>query len=200
MVRATAVPDRKPPLALRPPGSPTDHDERLFDAWRHGDRIAGDKLARRYSSTLRSFFRPRLPPQEVEDLTQRVLLNTIAQPQRFRGASSLSTYVASVARKALAERHRKFWRNLEDPHFVDDFPVSDAPVSEIVAHCEGAARLEAIIASLSPHHARVLELHLAGIGHHETAAKLGINRNTSRSRLVRAIEEVRRQLELDGVE
>ena len=199
MVRATAVPDRKPPLALRPPGSP-EHDERLFDAWRHGDRAAGNKLASRYSNTLRAFFRRRLPPQEVEDLTQWVLLNTVAQPQRFRGASSLRTYILSVARKTLAERHRKFWRNLEDPHFVDDFPVSDAPVSEIVAHCEGAARLEAIIASLSPHHARVLELHLAGIGHHETAAKLGINYNTARSRLVRAIEEVRRQLEPDGVE
>lgn len=188
MVRATAVPDRKP-----------EHDERLFDAWRHGDRIAGDKLARRYSGTLRSFFRLRLPPQEVEDLTQRVLLNTVAQPHRFRGASSLHYYIFSVARKALAERHRKFWRNLEDPHSVDDFPVSDAPVSEVVAHCEGAARLEAIIAGLPLHYARVLELHLAGIGHHEIATKLGINYNTARSRLVRAIEEVRRQLEPDGV-
>ncbi len=189
MVRATAVPDRK-----------LDHDERLFDAWRHGDRIAGDKLARRYSGTLRSFFRLRLPPQEVEDLTQRVLLNTVAQPQRFRGASSLHYYIFSTARKALAERHRKFWRNLEDPHSVDDFPVSDAPVSEVIVHCEGAARLEAIIASLPPHYARVLERHLAGLGHHEIATELGINYNTARSRLVRALEEIRRQLEPDDVE
>ena len=198
MVRATAVPTRKPPtVVLRSPGSSTASDERLHDAWRHGDKVAGNKLARRYAALLRSFFRPRLPRQEVEDLTQRVLLITIAQPDLFRGASTLHTYVFGVARRVLAERHRQVWRNLEDPRSVDDYPVSDPPVSEVLDYGEWASRLREVIPRIPGPYAKVLELHLEGVENHAIAAQLGVKYNTVRSRLGRAFDGVREQLELD---
>ena len=173
------------------------HDEQLFAAWRRGDQVAGNQLARRYYSALRSFFRTRVASQEVEELTQRVLLYTIAQPQRFRGASSLHHYIFSVARKALAERHRKSWRNLEDPRSVDEHGALVTPPSQILVRRESAARLRRAIEALSIPHAEVLDLHLHGLDNHEIAAQLGINYNTVRSRLSRAIDSVREQLERD---
>lgn len=174
------------------------HDEQLFADWRRGDQVAGNKLARRYYSALRSFFRARLPSQEVEELTQRVLLHTIAQPQRFRGASSLNHYIFSVARKALAERHRHFWRNLEDPRSVEEHSALNTPVSQVVVRREWAARLHGVMDRIPVLYAEVLELHLAGVENHQIAAQLGINYNTVRSRLSRAIDCVREQLEPDA--
>jgi RNA polymerase sigma-70 factor (ECF subfamily) len=171
------------------------HDEQLFAAWAQGDQVAGNTLARRYYSALRSFFRARLPSQEVEELTQRVLLYTIAQPQRFRGASSLHTYIFSVARKALAERHRHVWRNLEDPRSVEHLSSLLTPPSQIVVRREWASRLREAMQRMSVPYAEVLELHLAGLENHQIAARLGVNYNTVRSRLSRAIDFVRDQIE-----
>lgn len=171
------------------------HDEQLFAAWRHGDQVAGNTLARRYYSALRSFFRVRVPSQEVEELTQRVLLYTIAQPQRFRGASSLHTYIFSVARKALAERHRHFWRNLEDLRSVENLRSLLTPPSQTVIRREWANHLRQAMQRMSVPYAEVLELHLDGLENHQIAARLGINYNTVRSRLSRAIDFVRDQLE-----
>jgi RNA polymerase sigma-70 factor (ECF subfamily) len=167
------------------------HDEELFAAWCRGDQVAGNTLARRWYSALRSFFRVRVPSQEVEELTQRVLLSTIAQPHRFRGASSLQTYIFSVARKALAERHRHARRNLEDPRSVEELSALLTPPSQILVRREWASRLREAIQSMSVPYAQVLELHLAGFENHQIAAQLGINYNTVRSRLSRALEFVR---------
>jgi RNA polymerase sigma-70 factor (ECF subfamily) len=175
------------------------HDEELFAAWRRGDQVAGNMLARRYYSALRSFFRARLPSQEVEELTQRVLLYTIAQPYRFRGASSLQTYIFSVARKALAERHRHVQRNLEDPRSVEELSSPLTPPSQVVVRRECASRLRLAIQHMSVPYAEVLELHLDGLENHQIAARLGINYNTVRSRLSRAIDFVREQLESPGL-
>ncbi len=127
-------------------------------------------------------------------MTQLVLLHTIAQPQRFRGASSLHHYIFSVARKTLAQRHRLFWRNLEDPWPDDDHSATTTPPSQILVRREWAARLRQAIENIAVPYAEVLELHLAGVENHQIAAQLDINYNTVRSRLSRAIDCVRAQL------
>jgi RNA polymerase sigma factor (sigma-70 family) len=176
------------------------HDEQLFEAWRHGDEVAGNTLARRWYSLLRAFFRVRVPSQEVEELTQRVLLFTIAQPHRFRGASSLQTYMFGVAKNALADRHRHVGRNLEDPRSVEELALSPlTPPSQVVVRREWAVLLQSAIRHMAVPYAEVLELHLAGLENHQIAARLGINYNTVRSRLSRAIDFVRERLEPPGV-
>jgi RNA polymerase sigma factor (sigma-70 family) len=170
------------------------HDEQLFAAWRGGDQVAGNELARRYYSALHSFFRTRVPSQEVEELTQLVLLHTIAQPQRFRGASSLSHYIHMVARRMLADRFRQFWRNREDPWPEDDHSALLTPPSQILVRREWAARLREVLDQIPARYAEVLRLHLAGVENHEIAAQLDVNYNTVRSRLSRAIDCVRERL------
>lgn len=174
-------------------------DEQLFSAWRRGDRDAGNKLARHYYSALYAFFRARVPSQEVEELTQRVLLQTVAQPERFRGASSFHHYTFSVARKALAQRHRQFWRNREDPWPGEEALDIQTPPSQRMLRREWSLRLREAIAQLPEVYAKVLELHLVGLGNHAIADQLGVNYNTVRSRLSRAIESVRGMLEGEGL-
>lgn len=167
------------------------HDDQLFLAWQRGDRDAGNKLARRYHSALHAFFRTRVPAQEVEELTQRVLLQTIAQPRRFRGASSFHHYAFSIARKTLAQRHRQFWRNREQPWEGEEPFDLQTPPSQRLLRREWSLRLREAIARLPDTYARVLELHLAGHTNHAIAGQLDINYNTVRSRLARAIHAVR---------
>jgi RNA polymerase sigma-70 factor (ECF subfamily) len=170
------------------------HDDQLFLAWRRGDRDAGNKLARRYHSALHAFFRTRVPGAEVEELTQRVLLQTIAQPLRFRGASSFHHYVFTIARKTLAQRHRQSWRNREQPWQDEDAIDPQTPPSQRLLRREWSLRLREATAQLPEIYAKVLELHLAGLANHAIAGELGINYNTVRSRLSRAVESVRAML------
>ena len=127
-----------------------------------------------------------------------MLLYTIAQPHRFRGASSLKHYVFSVARRRLAERHRGVRRNLEDPRPVDDY--SNPSGWQLLIDREESARLRDLIARLPANQAKVLELHLEGIENHAIAALLAINYNTVRGRLVRAIEAIRQRLETEDAQ
>lgn len=170
------------------------HDDQLFLAWRRGDRDAGNRLARRYHSALHAFFRTRVPFEEVEELTQRVLLQTIAQPQRFRGASSFHHYAFTVARKTLAQRHRQFWRNREEPWEGEEMLDPQTPASQRLLRREWSLRLREAIAQLPEIYGKVLELHLAGLGNQAIADELGVKYNTVRSRLGRAVESVRAML------
>lgn len=174
------------------------HDDQLFLAWRRGDRDAGNKLARHYHSILHAFFRTRVPSEEVEELTQRVLLQTVAQPQRFRGASSFHHYAFAVARKTLAERHRQSGRNREEPWQDEDVLDPQTPASQRLLRREWSLQLREAIAQLPDIYAKVLELHLAGLGNQAIADELGIKYNTVRSRLSRGIESVRAMLAADG--
>ncbi|MEM6989149.1 MAG: sigma-70 family RNA polymerase sigma factor [Myxococcota bacterium] len=81
-------------------GEGRESDAELLQAWRDGDRERGNRLFARHVRSISAFFRSKLP-EAAEDLTQRTFLALVEQADRFRGDSSVRTYLYAIARKQL---------------------------------------------------------------------------------------------------
>lgn len=171
-------------------------DEELIAAWEGGDESAGDRLARRYYVQLKGFFRTRVPHDEVEELAQQTLLHTVARTQRFRHASSFRHYVFCVARRVLADRHRQLRRSPDSPASTPETPALDTTPSERLSRAEHRQQVQAAIDAIPDPYRKVLLMHLEEVDNYEIASQLGINYNTVRSRLSRAMSALRRRLGL----
>jgi RNA polymerase sigma-70 factor (ECF subfamily) len=86
-------------------------DFELLDAWRAGDRGAGNALFDRYFDALFCFFRTKVDDATAEDLVQQTLLKLVQLEAGFRKESSFRTYAFRAARNRLYDffeaRHRR---------------------------------------------------------------------------------------------
>ena len=80
--------------------SERETDQELLAAWKNGDRERGNRLFSRHVRSISTFFRSKLA-EGAEDLTQRTFLALVEQADRFRGDSSVRTYLFGIARKQL---------------------------------------------------------------------------------------------------
>jgi RNA polymerase sigma factor (sigma-70 family) len=80
-------------------------DVELLQAWRAGDRPAGERLVARHFRTVYGFFRNKIDG-EVEDLVQRTFLHCVEARDAFRGDSSFRTYLLAIARNELFGHYR----------------------------------------------------------------------------------------------
>jgi RNA polymerase sigma-70 factor (ECF subfamily) len=88
----------------------------LLDAWRAGDNEAGSELLRREFDALYRFFRSKVPPEAVGELIQETLVTCVEKRDQFRGESSFSTYVFSIARRVAIDFYRRRDRDAQiDP-------------------------------------------------------------------------------------
>lgn len=104
-------------------------DEALLEAWRAGDRAAGEALLRRHFDPLFAFFRGKIDDRGVvEDLVQRTMLATFRGREGFRSDASFRTWLFAIARNELCRELRRAQKN---PELVDFGEVSVAELSGI---------------------------------------------------------------------
>ena len=79
-------------------------DRQLLEAWRGGDRKAGGQLIDRHFDGLYRFFANKVGrAEEAEDLVQRTFIAATEGLERFRGASSVRTWLFAIARNILKQ-------------------------------------------------------------------------------------------------
>lgn len=167
-------------------------DEALYEAWRGGDRAAGEALFERHFDAVFRFFENKTRGGDVADLVQRTFLGCVEARDRFRGASTFRTFLYAVARHELAG----FYRAKKRGDAVD-FAVSSvadlapSPSSLVRRKSERAALADAL-------EALPIDLQIAvelrfweGLSGPELAGVLEIAEGTVRSRLRRALEALR---------
>lgn len=135
---------------------------------------------------------------DAEDLVQETFIG--AFKSRFRGESSLRTWLVQILVRRVAKlRRSSWWRRRRRPSdTAPAFDLSDemASTPDADASDKVAARLDlaTMLAALSPEHRMVIVLReLHGMTYEEMAAALGIPRGTVESRLYRAREELRKR-------
>lgn len=83
-----------------------DDDGALLRAWSTGDRRSGQQLFARYHQPLTRFFLNKVQTlDEVEDLVQRCFLAALESASRFRGHSSVRTWLFAIARNLLRQHY-----------------------------------------------------------------------------------------------
>ncbi len=170
-----------------------DPDElALLYAWRAGDRGAGDRLLRAYYPGVLGFFRLRVPAA-AEDLTQRTFLTCTEARDRVE-ASSFRGYLYGIARKMLLKELEAGRRQPLDEFTVR--PQSIATPSGVVALRQEHWLLVRALERLDDDMQVLFALfYVQGLRNREIADALGLPTSTVTTRLSRARDALRAQVE-----
>jgi RNA polymerase sigma-70 factor (ECF subfamily) len=143
---------------------------------------------------------------DAEEIVQDTFIRAHRGLARFRGDSSLATWLHRIAVNLARNRYWYFFRRRRHDTLSLDCPLgeeSDATFTELVAAEapdpartaateEFSALVESCMAKLDPRHREILTLrNLLHHSYHEIAAALGINVGTVKSRVARARENLR---------
>jgi RNA polymerase sigma-70 factor (ECF subfamily) len=144
----------------------------------------------------------RSQPDEIDDLCSEVFVSILADDMRvlrkFRGKSSLASYLTVIARrvtlKRLLQKNRSQAFGHVDAH-GDSLEKAKVEVSPI-ERLEDRDEIDRLMQQLPPQEAEILKLfHLDGLTYQEIHTRTGIPENTIGSTLSR----VRSQLKRDNL-
>jgi RNA polymerase sigma-70 factor (ECF subfamily) len=177
-----------------------DADAALLDSARAGDRAALDELLSKYERRIFRFGMSMCRDEEdAKDVAQETLVAFARGVGEFRGASSLSTWLFTVARRFCIKRRRKAKHAPTEMTTLavdaERVPAAERLPDEVVADRELARALADAIATLDMKYREVLLLRdVEGLSAPEVAEVLGISVDAVKSRLHRARASVREQL------
>lgn len=176
-------------------------DRELLEAWRDGDRRAGEALLARHWRGLSGFFIRKLGPQ-CEDLIQETFIACAEGLHHYRGDASFRTYLYSVARHKLL-RHMRHRARDEKYFGSGTLSVADS-VRSCASLLDAEQRRGQLLCALQqlPLDTQVmLELHYwQGLSMQEIAAVVELPVNTVKSRLRRGRMRLAKTLELGGTQ
>jgi RNA polymerase sigma-70 factor (ECF subfamily) len=179
-------------------------DENLLAAARAGDKQALEALLERHEPQVYRFgMKMCRDPEDAKDVLQDTLLAMARGVRDFRGASSISTWLYTIARSFCIKKRRRSKFAPEDERSLDTDLPSDArrlaaPGSEpdeALAGKQVERALEQAIAALDPMYREVLLLRdVEGLTATEVAEVLGVGVQAVKSRLHRARLSVRKRV------
>lgn len=104
----------------------SDRDSELIAQVASGDQDALRQLYDRYAAHLNSFVQTYLAdPQEAADIVHEAMLDVWRSADRFRGRSTVKSWIFSIARNKAIDRNRKGGRMVLgdiDSEIADDTP------------------------------------------------------------------------------
>jgi RNA polymerase sigma-70 factor (ECF subfamily) len=175
-------------------------DAALLRAARDGDKAALEELLHRHQGQVYRYgMRMCRNPEDAQDILQDTLLAMARGFRDFRGASSLSTWLYTVARSFCIKKRRRSKTGPDttsfdaaETHPSEALTDPSRPPDEALAGKEVAVALDEAIAALEPSYREVLLLRdVEGLTAPEVAEVLGISVQAVKSRLHRARVAVR---------
>jgi RNA polymerase sigma-70 factor (ECF subfamily) len=177
-------------------------DQRLLDAARTGDRKALEALLSRHQPRVYRFgLKMCRDPEDAKDILQETLLAVARGVKDFRGASSVSTWLYTIARSFCIKKRRRSKFAPESEESLDAagpgeevLQLADParPADESLAGRQVEVALETAIAGLDPMYREVLVLRdVEGLTAPEVAEVMGLTVEAVKSRLHRARVAVR---------
>ncbi|MBW8884676.1 MAG: sigma-70 family RNA polymerase sigma factor [Planctomycetia bacterium] len=150
-----------------------------------------------HTSTSRSI---AVSPHDLEDLASEVFIAILADDyaalRRFRGQSSLATYLTVIARRVVVKEllKRRIVPNQSEGGEIQHVEDQAGAAEERLANLEEVHRL---LAELDCEEADIVRLyHLEGQSYHEISRETGVPENSIGPALIRAREKMRRASEV----
>jgi RNA polymerase sigma-70 factor, ECF subfamily len=178
-----------------------DDDQRLLEQARLGQPDALERLLERHQAQVYRFgLKMCRDPEDAKDVLQDTLLSVARNVRDFRGGSSISTWLYSVARSFCVKKRRKSkFAPKEAPSALDSAAEqvvdSNMTAEEVIASKQVERALEAAIGALEPIYREVLLLRdVEGLTAPEVARVTGASVQAVKSRLHRARLSVRAQI------
>jgi RNA polymerase sigma-70 factor, ECF subfamily len=216
IVADDTTPDQAPATelnALRPEDTgdvATAADPSLVRRFVNGDESAFVEIMRRYQAKIFVVAQSLLHNHgDAEEITQDTFIRAHRNLPRFRGDSSLATWLHRIAVNLARNRYWYFFRRCRQGTVSLDCPVGENGDASLVdlfssdspdpAHensrMEFATLISSCMEKLDAHHREILTLrNVQDLSYEEIAQQLGINTGTVKSRIARARERLRARL------
>lgn len=132
---------------------------------------------------------------DAQDMVQDTFLQAMRSAPRFRGGSSISTWLHAILLNLTRHYHRSRKRIVYDDELVrrEISPPDEQPAQLDVA-ITSAALTQALQRLSVPHREALVLRYYQDLKIHEIARLLGVSKGTVKSRLHYAIQEMRRFL------
>lgn len=186
------------------------YDMGLVNRFNGGDEAAFVEIMNRYRDKIFLITRGLLHNNaDAEEITQDTFIRAHRGLARFRGDSSLATWLHRIAVNLARNRYWYFFRRrrhdtlaldcpLNDESsatFTDLLAAEDPDPSRVAAVDEFSNLIELCMEKLPPRHREILTLrNVMHRSYEEIAATLGITEGTVKSRIARAREKIRELL------
>jgi RNA polymerase sigma-70 factor (ECF subfamily) len=182
------------------PGLPATRDYDLADRHRYGDESAFRELYDRFSPMVFNLcLRLSGDPIRAQDWSQEVFLRVFKGLPRYRGGSSLKTWIYRIALNHCRGRLGRRSLEIEDwtAEQWDGGPADPArgPEEALLARDSGRRVAVALLALPVRFREAVVLRDLEGLSYDEIAAVLRVRSGTVRSRIARGRERLRLLLE-----
>lgn len=185
-------------------------DTELVRRFVGGDESAFVEIMRRYQAKIFAVAHSLLHNHaDAEEITQDTFVRAHRNLPRFRGDSSLATWLHRIAVNLARNRYWYFFRRRRHATLSLDCPIGeegDATLADLFssnspdpAHESSREEFSELVATcmekLDSHHREILTLrNLQNRSYDEIAQQLGINPGTVKSRIARARERLRARL------
>jgi len=164
-----------------------DADRDLLMRISKGDKVAMRTLYERHFPGLSAFVRNRLnDPVEAADLVHDTFMEVWSRAGKFRGRSSVRSWIFAIARNKTVDRVRKLSRlSLAEP---DETIADEAPQAEtVISNAQDAARVRACLEALSPaQRAAIMLAFYEDMAYREIAEIEGVSEGTVKTRIFHA--------------
>lgn len=174
------------------PRDDTDVDVACIARWRGGDQQAATELVERHAEALARFAVRLGVRDDVDDVVQDTFIRAFAALDGFRSASSFRTWLFSIERRVVLDRHRRLQRHGEsEPVNAEQAAIAYDALDELVAD-ETSRRVARAVARLSPMQRDVFLLRVhEGRSYREIADVLGTSEGAARVHYHNAMRSVR---------
>jgi RNA polymerase sigma-70 factor (ECF subfamily) len=175
-------------------GEPSD--AALIARWRGGDERAATILVERHAPAVSRFVASMGPPADVEEVVQDTFVRAFGSLERFRKASSLRTWLFSIARNLCRDRARSSRRErrvvpIEEAHAR----TAHDPLSATVA-TETESRVDEAIRRLTETQRAVFTLRVTeGLSYREIADVVKTTEGAARVHYHNAVRQVKEFLD-----
>ena len=170
-------------------------DAALIERWRGGDERAATALVERHAAALARFAVNLGAREDVEELVQDTFVRAFGSLDRFRGESTLRTWLFTIERRLLLDRRRAERRRREQVGVDEQAAAAGFDPLDGVVAMETEARVRDAVARLSPTQREVFVLRVTeGLSYKEIAGIVGSTEGAARGHYHNATRPVKESL------
>lgn len=175
-------------------GDPLDAE--LIARWKSGDQRAATELVERHASALARFAVSCGARDDVEELVQDTFVRAFGSLEGFRGDSSFRTWLFTIERRLLMDRHRAEKRKPQGVPIAEaDSATEFDPLDELVAN-ESEVQVHRAVQRLTPTQREVFLLRVtAGLSYREIAEAVGSTEGAARVHYHNAMRSIKEFLD-----
>ncbi len=178
------------------PSELAQDDAALIARWRGGEDRAATALVERHAQAIARFVASLGERDEVEEIVQDTFVRAFGSLDSFRGESSFRTWLLTIARNLVRDRHRTRKRARHHVEIQDDDLVSSSDALEGTVATETEQRLRAAVEMLSPMQRSIFTLRVTeGLSYKEIAIAVGSTEGAARVHYHNAMRMIREKID-----